>query len=103
MKRPLRFVPDDLIAANRLHFKKLFSSNRWRLALLVSGAMTAMLVYGVDLGMKGEDFLFILAGVWAFVLTICLLGWLLIPRQARRTWGQAKKLWIGDRGPMEQG
>ena len=85
---------DDLIAANRFHFKNLFSAERWTFALLGSASAIALLLYGLDLGFDVRDFLYMLAAVWALVVGICVLGWFLIPRQARRTWSQAEKLWI---------
>ena len=86
--------PDDLIAANRFHFKNLFSAERWTLALLVTGTLIALLAYGLDLGLETKDYLYIFATVWVFVIGICVLGWFSIPRQARRSWMQAKRLLI---------
>ena len=86
--------PDDLIAANKFHFKNLFSAERWTFALLVSGTVIAVLVYVLDLGFEAKDFLYIFAAVWVVVIAICVLGWFAIPRQTRRSWSQAQRLWI---------
>ena len=85
---------EDLAAANRLHFIKLFSAERWSLTFIGSAVALALLNFGFDAGIDLEDYLLILGSIWAIIVAICVLGWFMIPRQARRTWGQAKKLWI---------
>ena len=86
--------PEDLIAANRFHFKNLFSAEKWTFTLLGTGTAIALILYGLDLGFDVRDFLYIFAAVWTMIVGICALGWFLIPRQARRSWSQAKRLWI---------
>src|SRR5258708_5034039 len=86
--------PDDLTAANRLHFIKLVSLRRWLLTFILSAVAIALVFYGVDLSIDIAGYLIALASMWGMIVTICVLGWLMIPRQARRTWKQAQRLWI---------
>jgi len=87
-------IPEDLIAANRLHFIKLFSIRRWLLTFIGSAVSIALIFYGFDLRIGVVGYLVALGSMWAIIVAICGLGWLMVPRQSRRTWTQAQKLWI---------
>ena len=86
--------PEDLSAANRLHFISLLSIRRWLLVFAGSAVAVALLLFGFDSSFGLEGYLIVLGSVWGIVVAICVWGWFMIPRQARRTWKQAQKLWI---------
>jgi hypothetical protein len=86
--------PEDLSAANRLHFLSLFSVRRWALVFAGSALAITLVLFGLNLNFGFGGYLVLLGSVWGIVVAICVWGWLMIPRQARRTWKQAQKLWI---------
>lgn len=89
--------PEDLTAANRLHFLKSFSLRRWLVAFIFSAVAVGLFIWGFDGFLDPESYLLALGSIWGFVVAICIVGWLMIPRQARRSWSQAQKMWIGQR------
>jgi len=86
--------PDDMAAANRLHFLKLFSARRWLFVFLGSAVALALLNFGLIGYIDPEIYLITLGTIWGTIVAICIVGWLMIPRQARRIWSQGQKLWI---------
>jgi hypothetical protein len=85
-------TPADLTAANRLHFRKSVSPRKWLFTFLLSAASLALLLPLYSDGFDGQIYAFSLGGVWLFITTICLVGWIMIPRQALRTWNQSRLL-----------
>jgi len=88
---------DDLVAANRLHFLKSISLRRWLITFLASAVAVGMIVWGFIGSLETELYLLTLGGMWALIVTICIVGWLMIPRQARRTWQQGQKMFVEQR------
>ena len=86
--------PEDLSAANLLHFLSLFSIRRWAFVFAGSALAIALLFFGLDLSLGLGGYLVVLGSVWGIIAAICVWGWLSIPRQARRTSKQAQKLWV---------
>jgi hypothetical protein len=86
--------PDDMIAANRLHFLKSFSIKRWLEVFILSAVALALFNFGFDWMFDPEGYLIVLGTIWAFLATVCIVGWFMIPRQARKNWKQAQKMWI---------
>ena len=68
-------IPEDLIAANRLHFIKLFSIRRWLLTFIGSAVSIALIFYGFDLRIGVVGYLVALGSMWAIIVAICGLGW----------------------------
>ena len=89
--------PDDLAAANRLHFLRSFSSRRSAIAFIFSVIAVALMVFGFDDVFGPNSYFLVLGSIWGVIAAICVFGWLAIPWQARRSWDQAQKMWTEQR------
>ena len=89
--------PDDLVAAYRLNFLKSFSIRQWLFAFIGGAVGMAFLILVSDGVIDPESYLLALGSIWGIVVAICIVGWLMIPMQARRIWSQAQKFWTGHR------
>lgn len=85
---------DDLAAANRLYFIKTISIRRWIGTFVASAVAIALTLWGFIGQIDSEIYLLALGSIWLTIIAICIFGWFMIPRQARRTWQQSQKMWV---------
>ena len=54
----------------------------------------ALILWGFIGQIDYEIYLLAVGSIWLTIVAICIFGWFMIPRQARRTWHQSRKMWV---------